>query len=79
MFGTGTILELSGLFFQLLHAGGYVTIVGSALALTIKLARRKTHRPDNGTLATAECRITLLCCITFLLMGIATVVFFNNI
>lgn len=79
MFGTSAILELSELFLQLLHASGYAMIMGSALAFAVKLARRKAHRSDGGALATAERRITLLCCITFMLAGIATVVFFNSI
>lgn len=79
MFGTNAILVLSGLLLQLIHTGGYVMIMGSVFAFAVKLVRRKTRRSDGSALAAAECRITLLCCITFMFAGIATVVFFNSI
>ena len=79
MFEGFIISHLSGVLLPLCHAIGYIAIVGSISAMVIKLVRCKTQRSDTGSLATAECKVTLLCCTTFMLMGILIVVFFNSI
>lgn len=79
MFESSIIPHLSGLLLPLCHAVGYVAIIASVSAMVIKVIRCRTRRPDMGPLATAECKITLLCCTTFMLIGILIVVFFNSI
>ncbi|WP_139652087.1 hypothetical protein [Raoultibacter phocaeensis] len=79
MFEGTSLSELSGALLPFCHAVGYVAIIGSVSAMAIKFIRCRTEHPDLGMLATAECKITLLCCTTFMLMGISIVVFFNSI
>lgn len=79
MFENIAVSEFSELLLPVCHAVGYLAIIGSVSAMAIKIIRCKTEHPDTGMLATVECRITLLCCTTFMLMGISIVVFFNSI
>lgn len=73
------ISDISEVLFPLCLAIGYVAIIGSVSAMVIKLVRWRAQRSQSGLLATAECKITLICCSTFMLMGILIVVFFNSI
>ena len=73
------IPDISEVLFPLCLAVGYVAIIGSVSAMVVKLVRWRGQRSEMGLLATAECKITLLCCSTFMLMGILIVVFFNSI
>lgn len=79
MFEGFIISDISEVLFPLCHVLGYVAIISSVSAMVIKLVRFRTQQPDTGVLAATECKITLFCCTTFMLIGIMIVVFFNSI
>ncbi|MEG0503586.1 MAG: hypothetical protein RR547_02985 [Raoultibacter sp.] len=71
--------NIAEVFFLLCHILGYVAIIGSISAMVVKLVRYITHCSEKSLLAGTECKITLLCCTTFVLIGVSIVVFFNSI